>query len=113
MVCPKSDLTSCFRCHFLSVNKYAYGFKWEHLRQDWNICTVYCNPLLSGVVAYAVQLHLPAELGKSCVVVLVCPDMRVVCGEGEVSAVDKDSLEDVAMAALQWDTIGRKVCYPF
>ena len=51
------------------------------------------------MVAYAVQLCLPAELGKSCGVVLVCPDVQVVRGEGEVSAVDEDSLEDVAMAA--------------
>ncbi len=113
MVCPKSDLTSCFQHHFLSVDKYVYGFKWEHLRRDWTIRTVYCNPLLSGVVAYAVQLRLPAELGKSCGVVLVRPDMQVVCGEGEVSAVDEDSLEDVAMVAPRWDAIGGKVRYPY
>jgi hypothetical protein len=113
MVCPKSDLTSCFQRHFLSVDKYAYGFKWEHLRRNWTICTIYCNPLLSSMVAYAVQLRRPAELGKSCRVILVRPDVQVVQGEGEVSAVDEDSLEDVAMAAPRRDTIGGKVRYPF
>jgi hypothetical protein len=113
MVCPKLDLTSCFRHHFLSVDKYAFGFKWEHLRRDWPICIVYHNPLLSSMVAYAVQLRLPAELGESCGVILVHPDVRVVRGEGEVSAVDEDSLEDAAMAAPRRDTIGGKVRYPF
>ncbi len=113
MVCPKLDLTSCFRRHFLSVDKHAYGFKWEHLRRDWTIRTIYCNPLLSGMVAYAVQLRLLAELGESCGVILMRPDVRVVRGEGEVSVVDKDSLEDVAMVAPRRDRIGGKVRYLF
>ncbi len=71
MVSPKLDLKSCIWHHFLAVNKETYWFKWEHSRQDWPLHAIYCNPLLGGVVAYAVQLRLPAELGKHCVVVLV------------------------------------------
>ncbi len=110
---PKSYLISCFQRHFLAVNKEADWFKWEHLRQGWPLGAIYCNPLLGGVVAYAVQLHLPAELGKHFVVVLVCLNMQVVRGEGEISAVDEDSLEDVAVAAPQRDTIRRQVRHPF
>ncbi len=88
-------------------------FKWEHLRQAWSLCAIHCNPLLGSMVTYAVQLPLPAELGESCVVVLVHLNMWVVRGEGEISAVDEDSLEDVAVAAPQQDTIRRQVRHPF
>jgi hypothetical protein len=71
------------------------------------------DPLLGGVVAYAVQLRFPAELGEHCVVVLVRLNMRVVRDEGEISAVDKDILEDVAVVAPQLDTLKRQVRHPF
>jgi hypothetical protein len=59
------------------------------------------------------RLRLPAELGESYVVVLMCLNMQVAHGEGEISSVDKDSLEDVAVAALQQDTIRRQVRHLF
>ncbi len=61
------------------------------------------------MVADAIELGFPIELFKRGVVILVCFDMGVEKGEGQVVVIDKDVFEDVRVLASRWNTVGRDV----
>jgi hypothetical protein len=57
------------------------------------------------MITDAIQLRLPIEILEGSVVVLVCLNVCVVCGEAEVPSVHEDVLEDIVVLTLQRDSV--------
>jgi hypothetical protein len=87
MVGPVTDVTACFQDHLFPANKGSNWFQQEHFAWHCLFDTYRCYLMFCCMVTYAIPLCFPAQVFEGRLVILVCFDVGVVCGECEISAI--------------------------